>query len=231
MKKKNTFLRVGLVLTALVVGFIVLGLFWTPYSPNAMDFSRLLPPSAAHPMGTDKFGRDILSRVMVGAGDTLLIALGTVAIGTVVGTLVGALTGWYGGWVDEVLMRLNDALASFPSILILLVLVSLLGGGREHMTLALGIVFIPSYARIVRSEFARARTQNYVHSAELMGASTALGGNVLSDAFGVVAMVAMMPLLSIQVVGVLFEKHAKRSEANEEVYGDLDIIELWEEAI
>ena len=79
MKKKNTFLRVGLVLTALVVGFIVLGLFWTPYSPNAMDFSRLLPPSAAHPMGTDKFGRDILSRVMVGAGDTLLIALGTVA--------------------------------------------------------------------------------------------------------------------------------------------------------
>ena len=64
MKKKNTFLRVGLVLTALVVGFIVLGLFWTPYSPNAMDFSRLLPPSAAHPMGTDKFGRDILSRVM-----------------------------------------------------------------------------------------------------------------------------------------------------------------------
>ena len=173
MKKKNTFLRVGLVLTALVVGFIVLGLFWTPYSPNAMDFSRLLPPSAAHPMGTDKFGRDILSRVMVGAGDTLLIALGTVAIGTVAGTLIGALTGWYGGWVDELLMRLNDALASFPSILILLVLVSLLGGGREHMTLALGIVFIPSYARIVRSEFARARTQNYVHSAELMGASTA----------------------------------------------------------
>ena len=165
MKKKNTFLRVGLVLTALVVGFIVLGLFWTPYSPNAMDFSRLLPPSAAHPMGTDKFGRDILSRVMVGAGDTLLIALGTVAIGTVAGTLIG--------WVDELLMRLNDALASFPSILILLVLVSLLGGGREHMTLALGIVFIPSYARIVRSEFARARTQNYVHSAELMGASTA----------------------------------------------------------
>ena len=65
----------------------------------------------------------------------------------------------------------------------------------------------------------------------MMGASTALGGNVLSDAFGVVAMVAMMPLLSIQVVGVLFEKHAKRGEANEEVYGDLDIIELWEEAI
>ncbi len=71
-------------------------------------------------------------------------------------------------------MRLNDALASFPSILILLVLVSLLGGGREHDdAFALGIVFVPSYARIVRSEFARARTQNYVHSAELMGASTA----------------------------------------------------------
>ena len=115
MKKKNTFLRVGLVLTALVVGFIVLGLFWTPYSPNAMDFSRLLPPSAAHPMGTDKFGRDILSRVMVGAGDTLLIALGTVAIGTVAGTLIGALTGWYGGWVDEVSEHSHSARAREPA--------------------------------------------------------------------------------------------------------------------
>jgi len=82
--KKNTFLRVGLVLTALMAAFILLGLFWTPYAPNAMDFSRLLPPSSVHPMGTDKFGRDILSRVMVGAGDTLLIALGTVVIGTAV---------------------------------------------------------------------------------------------------------------------------------------------------
>lgn len=173
MKKHNNFLRVGLVLTTFVTLFILLGLVWTPYEPNAMDFTRMLPPSLTHPMGTDKFGRDILSRIMVGAGDTLLIALGTVVIGTVAGTLIGALTGWYGGWIDEVLMRLNDALASFPSILILLVLVSLLGGGRGHMMLALGVVFIPSYARIVRSEFARARTQNYVRMAELMGASTA----------------------------------------------------------
>lgn len=172
-QQKNTFLRVGLALTALVAAFILLGLVWTPYEPSAMDFARMLPPSLSHPMGTDKFGRDILSRVMVGAGDTLLTALGTVLIGTFIGTLVGALTGWYGGWVDEVLMRLNDALAAFPSTLILLVLVSLLGGGRSHMMLSLGIVFIPSYARIVRSEFARARTQNYVRSAELMGASTA----------------------------------------------------------
>ena len=80
--RKNTFLRVGLVLTALVVGFIVLGLFWTPYSPNAMDFSRLLPPSAAHPMGTDKFGRDIWSRVMVGTGAVIvLLILGVSLIG------------------------------------------------------------------------------------------------------------------------------------------------------
>lgn len=173
MKQRNTFLRVGVTLTALVVAFILLGLVWTPYAPSAMDFPRMLPPSPEHLMGTDKFGRDILSRVMVGAGNTLLTALGTVAIGTLIGTLIGALTGWYGGWIDEVLMRLNDALASFPSILILLVLVSLLGGGRGHMMLALGVVFIPSYARIVRSEFARARTQNYVRMAELMGASTA----------------------------------------------------------
>lgn len=174
MKKRNVFLRAGLAIAALTAAFIILGCFWTPYAPNAIDASALtLPPSAAHPMGTDKFGRDILSRVMSGAGDTLFVALGTVLIGTIVGTLVGALTGWYGGWVDEGIMRLNDALASFPSILILLVLVSLLGGGRAHMTLALGVVFIPSYARIVRSEFARERMRSYVRAAELMGASVA----------------------------------------------------------
>jgi len=137
-----------------------------------MDFERMLPPSLQHLMGTDKFGRDILSRVMSGAGSTLFVAVGTVLIGTVVGTILGAFTGYFGGWIDDVLMRISDALNAFPSILLALVLVSLLGPGRENVTLALGLVFIPSYTRIVRSEFARERGQNYVKSARLMGAST-----------------------------------------------------------
>ena len=170
--KKNYFLLVGSVLTTLIVGLIVLGFFWTPYDPMAMDSSAIMSaPSLEHLMGTDKFGRDIFSRVLKGAGATLFVAAGTVLIGAIIGTISGALTGYFGGWIDEVLMRLNDALSAFPSILLILVLVGVLGPGRYRLMLALGVVFIPSYARIVRSEFARAATSNYVRSAQLMGAS------------------------------------------------------------
>ena len=174
MKRKNRFLTAGLILSGAMILFIVIGYFWTPYDPMAMDnAARRCAPSAAHWMGTDYFGRDILSRVMKGAGATFFVSFGTVAIGTAIGTIVGALTGYFGGWLDEVLMRFNDALTAFPGFLLALVLVSVLGPGRWHLMLALGIVFIPSYARLVRTEFKRASVQNYVKSAQLMGASTA----------------------------------------------------------
>ena len=174
MKRRNPFLTVGLILSALMLALILTGYFWTPFDPMKMDGAvRESAPSLMHLMGTDRFGRDILSRVMRGAGTTFFIAFGTVVIGTAVGTAVGALTGYFGGWIDEVLMRVSDALSAFPSFLLALVLVSVLGVGRWNTLLALGIVFIPSYARIVRTEFRRASVQNYVKSAQLMGASTA----------------------------------------------------------
>lgn len=130
-------------------------------------------PLLAHWLGTDSFGRDIFSRVLQGAGTTFLIALSTVAIGAVCGTAAGALTGYFGGVVDEVLMRLNDALTAFPSILLALVLISILGPGNKYnVVIALGIVFIPSFARVTRTAFAALRDVNYVKSARLMGASS-----------------------------------------------------------
>ena len=132
---------------------------------------KLLPPSLAHWMGTDNFGRDIFSRVMKGAGTTLVIALCTVAIGGGCGLIAGYLTGYFGGLVDELLMRVNDAVTAFPSILLALVFISLLGFGTYNVILALGIAFIPSYARVIRGEFARQREMNYVKNARLMGAS------------------------------------------------------------
>ena len=134
---------------------------------------KLEGPSLAHWLGTDSFGRDIFSRVLQGAGTTFLIALSTVAIGAVCGTAAGALTGYFGGVVDEVLMRLNDALTAFPSILLALVLISILGPGNKYnVVIALGIVFIPSFARVTRTAFAALRDVNYVKSARLMGASS-----------------------------------------------------------
>ena len=169
----NGYLKAGLCLTAVLAGLIVLGFFWTPYDPAAMSGSeKLLMPSLRHWMGTDNFGRDIFSRVLRGAGSTLVIAAATVAIGAVCGTVVGALTGYFGGGVDEILMRFNDAMTAFPSMLLALVFISILGPGTQNVILALGVVFIPSFARVTRTAFASLRDVNYVKSARLMGAGS-----------------------------------------------------------
>ena len=172
MKKRNPYLTVGLVMTGILTALIVLGFFWTPYDPNAMAAGpKLTGPSLAHLMGTDSFGRDIFSRVLKGAGTTYGIALCTVAVGAVCGTVLGAVTGYFGGIVDDVLMRLGDVLTAFPSILLALVVISLLGPGKTgNVIIALGLVFIPSFARMARGTYAGLREVNYVKSARLMGA-------------------------------------------------------------
>lgn len=173
-KRSNGFLTAGLVLTGLLTALILLGFFWTPFDPTAMNGAeKMAGPSLRHLMGTDSFGRDIFSRVLKGSGTTFLIAASTVAIGAFCGTLIGALTGYFGGVIDEALMRFNDALTAFPSILLALVLISVLGSGTNRMVLALGLVFIPSFARVSRTAFAALRDVNYVKSARLMGASPA----------------------------------------------------------
>lgn len=168
---KNYNFIVGGVLTAVVLLMVVVGIFYTPYDPNAMDAkAKFAGVSLKHLMGCDNFGRDVFSRVLEGSRTTLLVAAGTVLIGTVFGVLIGALTGYYGGIVDEILMRLNDAVFAFPSILLALVFIGLLGSGRYNVILALGIAFIPSFARIVRSEFIKCKNMDYVKNARLQGA-------------------------------------------------------------
>ena len=168
--RKNKTFRAGVVITAFMLAVILVGAFWTPYDPNAMDGSaKLESPSLLHPLGTDNFGRDILSRVVEGAGATFLIAGATVAVGLVAGLLIGGLTGYYGGWLDEVLMRVCDAIAAFPSILLCLVLIAILGGGKYNIIISLGILFVPSFSRIVRTEVAKQKALDYVRCAKLIG--------------------------------------------------------------
>lgn len=168
--KWNKYLIAGLVMTGLAVFLGVLGFFWTPYSTTAMSASgKFLHPSLRHLFGTDNFGRDIFSRVMKGMGTTIVIAGLVVLFSGAFGILLGAVTGYFGGILDEAVMRLTDAVNGFPSILLALVLISLLGKGRQNVILALGIVFIPSYVRIVRSEFIRLRDADYINRARLMG--------------------------------------------------------------
>ena len=143
MKKKiNGYLLAGLIITGIILIAILVGAFWTPYSPTAMKYGRFQPPSFSHLFGTDNFGRDIFSRVLKGAGTTFSIALSTVAIGALAGTV----------------------------ILLALLVVSLVGPGNKYsVVIALGLVFIPSFARVMRTEYASLRNQNYVTGARLMG--------------------------------------------------------------
>ncbi len=169
--KKNRNFVTGAALTGVMLLFVLIGAVWTPYDPEAMDrTAKLAGVSFSHLMGCDNFGRDIFSRVLKGSGTTLLTAVGTVGIGTLCGVIVGAFTGYFGGAVDEIFMRINDVLFAFPSILLGLVVISLLGSGNFNVVIALGIAFIPSFARIVRSEFIRCKNMDYVRSARLAGA-------------------------------------------------------------
>lgn len=169
-KKKNKYLLAGIIMCGITVAVAFIGLFWTPYSTTAMSASeRFNAPSLRHLFGTDNFGRDIFSRVMKGVGSSVLISILVVFTSGLAGTLIGAFTGYFGGIIDEIIMRLTDALNGFPSILLALVVITVLGTGRQNVVISLAIVFIPSFVRIVRGEFIRLRDADYISRARLMG--------------------------------------------------------------
>lgn len=170
-KPKNYSLIIGLIITGVMLAFALTALFWTPYSTTGMSLElKFAPPSWEHLFGCDNYGRDILSRVMEGIGTTFLVAASTVAFGMVAGSVIGFFAGYIGGWFDEIIMRINDVLNAFPSILLALVFVTFLGSGLMNIILALGILFIPSFARIARSEMLRLKGLPFVQSARLSGA-------------------------------------------------------------
>ncbi len=171
MKKRSFVTYFGGSITAVCLAVILIGSVWTPYDPEAFVADKFEAPSLTHIMGTDNFGRDIFSRVLDGAGTSLLIALCVVAIGCVFGLIIGALCGYYGGVADLILTRVCDSITAFPSFLLALVIVSVIGKGTYNIIIALGILFIPSFARIVRAEYASQKEQKYVQNAKLMGIS------------------------------------------------------------
>ena len=168
--KWNKYFVAGLLMTGLAVLLGIVGFFWTPFSTTEMSAAeKFAAPSLRHLFGTDNFGRDIFSRVMQGLGTTISISSLVVLFSGSVGILLGAVTGYFGGLLDEVVMRITDALNGFPSILLTLVIISVLGSGRQNVIISLGLVFVPSFIRIVRSEFIRLRDMDYIRRARLMG--------------------------------------------------------------
>jgi peptide/nickel transport system permease protein len=168
--------RLNLILGSALVGLVavaaLLSVIWLPYDPNAINFARQLePPSAQHWLGTDNFGRDLFSRVLVGARMTLLVGVIAVGLALSVGCLLGALAGYLGGLIDEVLMRLVDVLYAFPAILMALLLAAVFSPGTVTAMAAIGIATVPVFARLMRSSLLLVKVQDYVEAGRALGAS------------------------------------------------------------
>ena len=174
---RRTFLSNRLALFGLIIIsiFILVAIFApliAPYDPLAQDLEgKFAGPSLAHPFGQDELGRDILSRVIYGARISLTAGLAAVAIATVAGTIIGLLAGYFGGYTDSIFMRLMDVLLAFPSILLAIIVVSVLGPSLVNAMLAVGIVFIPQMARVVRSAVISVRERDYIEAERALGAS------------------------------------------------------------
>ncbi|MCG5239312.1 ABC transporter permease [Azospirillum doebereinerae] len=163
---------VALVLLAAILAVAASAAWIMPYDPMKMDIlSRMKPPSSTHWFGTDEFGRDVMSRIMQGAQLSLLVGLLVVVVAAVFGTLIGLLAG-YVRPLDGVLMRLTDALMAFPDILLAIAFMAALGPSLFNVVLALGIVYTPRVARVVRAAALVVREMPYVEAATALGAST-----------------------------------------------------------
>ena len=166
-------LTVFLILAGLLVIFSILAPLLTPNDPNATSAADMnAPPSAKFPLGTDRYGRCVLSRVMMGARTSIFSAVGLVAITFLVGTLLGMAAGWFGGVVDTVVMRLADILLAFPQMVLAIAVAGILGGGMGNAMLAMGITGWTLYARLARAQVLALKEEAYVSAARLSGCSS-----------------------------------------------------------
>ncbi len=170
MKKRNTlfYLSIGYIV---ILGVAAVAAPWiAPHSPTDQDSDeRFSPPDNVHLLGTDNFGRDILSRVIFGSRSALLVGIVAVSIAVLIGSIVGLIAALAGEATDNVLMLLMDSLLSFPTILLAITVVSFLGYGLIQVMLAIGVIFSPVFARLVRAETLVIKTESYVEASRALG--------------------------------------------------------------
>ena len=162
--------RIGVALLALLAFAALLAPMLAPHDPLRQNLDRdLLAHSIEHPLGTDKLGRDILSRTIYGGRISLLVGISTVALSLTIGLLLGSLSGYFGGWIDHNLMRLVDILMAFPGILLAIAFTAVLGPGLDHVILALCLIGWTGYARLVRGEILSLREREFIQAARALG--------------------------------------------------------------
>ncbi len=170
--RKNRTAIAGIIILFVFAVIAIFAPLIAPYDPFDQNFiMSFRPPSAENFLGTDEFGRDVFSRIIYGARISLQIGFVSVFISLILGVSLGLVAGYYGGWLDMLIMRIMDLMLSFPYILLALVIMSILGPGIFNAMIAIGIVYVPQYARIVRSSVLSVKKKEYVMAAQALGAS------------------------------------------------------------
>jgi peptide/nickel transport system permease protein len=160
----------GLVVIVVLVFVALFGPLLAPYDPDNDDFELLEPPSLQHPMGTDSFGRDLFSRLIIGTRVSVSVGFLAAGIALVVGGTLGLVAGYYGGWIDSVTSRAVDLLWAFPVIILAVALVAIFGAGFHNVVIAIAIAYVDDFARIVRGETLSFREQDFTLAARALGA-------------------------------------------------------------
>ncbi|MBQ0001022.1 MAG: ABC transporter permease, partial [Clostridiales bacterium] len=223
MEKKNVTVRVQKVkknriktrlfffigLAALILLAAVFADHLCPYDPNAQDLmSALQAPSLAHPMGTDRFGRDMLSRVIAGAQTSVLSTLALVGIITLVGTIIGVICGFAGGVVDSVVMRVSDICLAFPGLVFALAVAAVLNGGISNAVIALAVISWPKYSRVARSQTLALKNSPYVYAAQLAGDTPLqiILRHIFPNMLGAILVTAMLDIgtMMMELAGLSF---------------------------
>jgi peptide/nickel transport system permease protein len=161
---------VGLALVALLAFLALIGPAIAPYNPDTDDFGIMRPPSREHPMGTDSFGRDLLSRLVIGTRVSFTVGLLAAVVALVIGGSLGLAAGFYGRWLDSVISRAVDLLWSFPVIILAVAMVAIFGAGFFNVIVAIAVAYIDDFARIVRGETLSLREEDFTVAARALGA-------------------------------------------------------------
>ncbi len=212
--RRNRIAQLGLVIVVLMSLSAILAPAIAPYDPIVPDYTAVLtPPSANHWLGTDELGRDILTRLLYGARISLVIGFVGEGVSISLGMLLGSISGWYGGWIDDLIMRITDMFFAIPSLMFLIVIVSIVTPGPVTIFLALGFISWPSETRMMRSQVMSIKNMDYVMAARSIGVSTphmliqhvlpnAIAPMIVLGTLGVAGMILSEAILSFLGLGI-----------------------------
>ncbi len=210
--KKNQIRMKLIVFAGLAAALLLITIFAKyicPYDPYAQDLTQAMqPPSAAHLMGTDTYGRDMLSRVLIGAQTSISSTFALVAIITVFGTVVGIFCGYYGGIVDSVMMRISDVCLAFPGLVFAMAVAAILDGGVRNAVIALALISWPKYSRIARGQTLSIKNLPYMQASQLAGDSVLqmIFRHVLPNIAGPILVTSMLDIgtMMMEIAGLSF---------------------------